>query len=306
MRLDSDMKAKLWIGLSLLGGLTMTTSSAYSNEATTAEGTTSEQVTAQAIEMYQQANALYLDQKFAEAYILYKAAWSLRPNYKLAGNLGNCEYDLRKYRDAAEHLAFALRENPEQGIAATKTFFAERLADATRYVGTLEVSVDNAAIADLFVDNEYVGKLPRAYPIYVSPGSHVIFARNNTAANSVRLEIKKGETQRITLHILPPPTPLAPPVESTSLSTATYVTGGGISLALIGGGIYLSEAQQVSSPGAPKDPLLWAPFVIGGGIGAISMAILFVTARTKETPVKISGTILPFRDHWHVGLKGSF
>jgi hypothetical protein len=170
----------------------------------------------------------------------------------------------------------------------------------------VEVSVDNAAIADLFVDNEYVGKLPRAYPIYVDPGSHVIFARNNTASGSVRIEIKKGETRRIALHILPPPSTLAPPAESISVSTESYALGAGISLALMAGGIYMAETQRESPSGPPEYSYLWGPLIGGGAVGMISLAILFGATRTKQSPMNISAMILPARDHWHIGFRGTF
>lgn len=298
------MHSKTCLQASLVFCMFVHISGAHATESASTKAQAVEQVTARAIEMYQQANSLYLNQQFAEAYELYKAAWSLRPNYKVAGNLGNCEYDLHKYRDAAEHLEFALRENPEQDIAATRTYFTERLADATRYVGTLEVEVDNAAVAVLFVDDKPFGKVPQAHPIYVDPGQHDIFARNYKASETVRFDIKKGEKRRITLHILPPPPKMTPQLDSFSLPTYAYLAGTGLSVALIAGGIYMIETQSPNE--AVPSKVFWGTMIGGGGIGLITLATIFGATRTKEAPIKVSGTIVPMRGNWYVGIGANF
>lgn len=298
------MDLKTWIQALFVFCLIVAAPYASASESTSTESRAVEQITTRAIEMYQQANSLYLNQQFAEAYELYKAAWSLRPNYKVAGNLGNCEYDLHKYRDAAEHLAFALRENPEQGIAATRAYFAERLADATRYVGTVEVEVDNAAVAELFIGKKHVGNFPETHRIYVEPGSHIISARNRTASDFLPIDIKKGEKKRVILHILPPPSKMTPQVESFSLPTFAYMAGAGISAALISGGIYMNAMHSTNQ--SALNTISWGTMVGGGAVGLVSLAILFGTTRTKQAPTNVSGMILPFRGNWYVGVRTNF
>src|SRR4051812_35204786 len=46
----------------------------------------------------------------ARAYTLLVKAWSLKRHFQVAANLGLTELDLGKHRDAAEHLAYFLRE----------------------------------------------------------------------------------------------------------------------------------------------------------------------------------------------------
>lgn len=298
------MDLKTWIQALLVFCCAITAPFAHANDSTPTGAKAVEHVTARAIEMYQQANTLYLNQQFAEAYELYKAAWSLRPNYKVAGNLGNCEYDLHKYRDAAEHLAFALRENPEQGIAATRTYFAERLADATRYVGTVEVEVDNAAVAELFIGKKHVGNFPEANRIYVEPGSHIISARNRTASDFLPIEVMKGEKKRVVLHILPPPSKMTPQVESFSLPTFAYMAGAGVSVALISGGIYMNAMQSTNQ--SALNTISWGTMVGGGAIGLVSLAILLGTSRSKPAPTHVTGIMLPVRGNWYVGVRTNF
>src|SRR5262245_39603845 len=47
---------------------------------------------------------------WADAYQSFLAAWKLKQHYQIAANLGRAELMLKKYRDAAEHMAFFLRE----------------------------------------------------------------------------------------------------------------------------------------------------------------------------------------------------
>jgi tetratricopeptide (TPR) repeat protein len=299
------MNPKTWLLVTIFVFVAIIAPFAHADEAAETEVNGLEQVTSRAIEMYQQANTLYLNQKYDEAYVLYKAAWALRPNYKVAGNLGNCEYDLRRYRDAAEHLAFALRENPEQGIDATRAYFAERQADAKRYIATLQIDVDNAGSADVYVDSQYIGKAPLGHPIYVDPGTHFIHARNKFASGHAHVAVKRGETRQISLHILPPPSRPPPPVESTSTETVFYAVGSGLSLALLVGGAYMATAQPTNPWTSQNFGYTWGALLAAGGVGLVSLNVVYATTRNKETS-RVTTSILPIRENWHVGIQGTF
>ena len=71
-------------------------------------------------DLYKRANALYGQKSLAEAEGLYLEAWNLKKTYDVACNLGALELDLGKLREAAEHLAFALREFPAGEKAAAR------------------------------------------------------------------------------------------------------------------------------------------------------------------------------------------
>src|ERR1700687_6037278 len=45
--------------------------------------------------------------KYDQAYVAFLAAWALKKHPQIAANLGDCEVKIGKYRDAAEHFAFA-------------------------------------------------------------------------------------------------------------------------------------------------------------------------------------------------------
>src|SRR4051812_43712122 len=64
-------------------------------------------------ELAQQGNALSRAGKLPEAIAAYTESIELNVDYAVAANLGNLELLLEKYRDAAEHLAFAVLLLPD-------------------------------------------------------------------------------------------------------------------------------------------------------------------------------------------------
>src|SRR5688572_14876877 len=92
-----------------------------------------------ATELYKKGNELYDKSKWAEAETMYRAAFELRQSFEIAGNLGDVEMIQGKPRDAAEHLAFALREFPPSGKPPQKEALQKRLREATNMIGTVHI-----------------------------------------------------------------------------------------------------------------------------------------------------------------------
>jgi hypothetical protein len=110
------------------------------------------------------------------AYLEYKASFDLKQSYDIAANLGNLELDQGMPRDAAEHLAYALRtvavNVPEDRVKAIRGL----LEQAQRLVGaaTVRVNVDGA---EVLVDGRSIGRSPLSGEIFVDPGKRTIEAR---------------------------------------------------------------------------------------------------------------------------------
>ncbi|MGK3967985.1 hypothetical protein WMF38_27940 [Sorangium sp. So ce118] len=121
--------------------------------------------------------------KWTEAHAAYKAAFEAidltsvteRESAEIAGELGLCELKLRKFRDAAEHLAWSLERrkalSPEQ-----QKGFADGLAKAVPFLATLYLSVDPPD-AEVFVDGKPIGQPRRTYTLFFEPGKHMVRAR---------------------------------------------------------------------------------------------------------------------------------
>ncbi|HTN92899.1 MAG TPA: hypothetical protein VL242_54900, partial [Sorangium sp.] len=121
--------------------------------------------------------------KSTEAHTAYKAAFEAidaisvteREAAEIAGELGLCELDLRKFRDAAEHLAWSLERRKALSPAQQKRF-DDGLAKAVPFVATLYLSVDPPD-AEVLIDGKPIGRPRRTYTLFFEPGKHMVRAR---------------------------------------------------------------------------------------------------------------------------------
>jgi tetratricopeptide (TPR) repeat protein len=120
------------------------------------------------------------------------AAWALIKTWEIAVNLGSAEMRLGQYRDAAEHLAWGIRDGAvKEGqdyapLVKAKTLLAEAVA----HVGQVKLVADEPG-ASIFVDEEVVGRSPLIDPLYLDPGVHVITARPaNPERASLKLDVR--------------------------------------------------------------------------------------------------------------------
>jgi hypothetical protein len=162
---------------------------------------------ARAEALYKQGVRLYVEKKWAEAEGPFQQAWALNPTADVAYNLGSVEFRLGKYRDAAEHLAFALRNWPLMDAMAKQRPIAEqRLREARAAVGALTVKV-SVPYAEVLVDGKSVGKAPLLDDVFVTPGApHTVEAKLEgyaSAKESVQLQAGATRTLDLALTALP-------------------------------------------------------------------------------------------------------
>jgi hypothetical protein len=127
-------------------------------------------------EHFRRGNALYKEGKWAEAEGEYEKALALRKTNDVAANLGFAELRQEKWREAAEHFAFAVRSWPITGSAEKKAFALKALEEARGKVVALEVSVSVSG-AEVYVDGRRVGVSPLEGEVFVEPGAHVVEAK---------------------------------------------------------------------------------------------------------------------------------
>jgi hypothetical protein len=208
-----------------------------------------------ATELYKKGNELYDKSKWAEAETMYRAAFELRQSFEIAGNLGDVEMIQGKPRDAAEHLAFALREFPPSGKPPQKEALQKRLREATNMIGTVHVKVSVPG-AEVLVDGKVIGKSPLDYDIYVDRGERLIEARRegyepakekvtatSGSKHDVSLTLKKKEAPK------PPPPRKTGGEEEASTgglkrNTVVIISGAMVSVGAIATGIGLTAAAN--------------------------------------------------------------
>jgi tetratricopeptide (TPR) repeat protein len=85
-------------------------------------------------DLFRAGKVAYKAGKLQEAYEAYRAAWRLKRTYDIAANLANAESQLGKTRDAAEHLAFCIRNFPPTGGKAQLDHIKAQFDEARREV----------------------------------------------------------------------------------------------------------------------------------------------------------------------------
>lgn len=182
-------------------------------------------LSARADAYFRRGKQLVRENKLEEAYEAYRAGYVLKQGYDLAGNLGNVELALGKLRDAAEHLAFCLRNFPATASPQQRDFIQKRFDEARRQVSALAITVD-AAGAEILVDGVVVGHAPLADEVYVSPGAHLVEARlARHSPAQARVSLNKGGVQALSFSLAPeaPPAVATPPSSSAPESPSPGV-----------------------------------------------------------------------------------
>jgi hypothetical protein len=175
---------------------------------------------------YKEGVGLFREKKWAEAEKVFEEAWALNPTVDVAYNLGTTEFRQGKYREAAEHLSFALRAWPlMEAMSSQRPLAEKRLAEARTFVGALTVSV-NVAHAEVLVDGRSVGTAPLAGEVFVEPGAHVLEAKLKGYLGAKEpVQVEKGTAKTIELKLA-----AITPMEASSgvTSDAAKPKGGGV------------------------------------------------------------------------------
>jgi tetratricopeptide (TPR) repeat protein len=251
-----------------------------------------------------QGKALSRAGKLEEACAAYRAAWAIDPSFRLAANLGDLELKLSHFRDAAEHLAYALRMFPADGKPDLRTSLSHDLGEAKKHVAALMLlpSPDNADVA---VDGRGIDWDDAVHEVYVEPGPHDIGATlNGYAPAHQRVDAKAGETLNVTIALAPlpsEPAPLPPrmpesPAEPAPRRALDAPTGPNIVLLSAGaattalgvtiGIAYAMRAGESSGYAASIDNVLRA----SGGSGACNLPANANACATLDTVLRDQST----------------
>jgi hypothetical protein len=135
----------------------------------------SDAATADAISYYELGLAAARQEKWERAKDLFDEAWRRKQHYQIAANLGMAELKLGKYKDAAIHLTYYLKNargmnqaDWEQGQAMLK--------EARANIGAVDIIVDRPDV-EVFVDGKSIGRSPVKGLVFVDPGLCTVSAR---------------------------------------------------------------------------------------------------------------------------------
>lgn len=218
-----------------------------------------EALTDKARQLYMEGLGALEKSQWAEAHASFLAAWRIKPQYQIASNLGLSEVKLGKYRDAAEHLTFYMRESPATKVQErlrAKVLLDEALAK----VATIKL-IAMPAGADVLVNGASVGRTPLADPIFVEPGACVVEARleghetikrpiTTTAGSAQDLKLRLEKTKLAKLSVAPN---LEGPNSKILIAggvTAGVAFGAGLVFTFLANGKASSASEKVTSVAA--------------------------------------------------------
>lgn len=206
-------------------------------------------------QVFEQARNAMQAGRWEEARNSYLQLWNDRHTYDVALQLGQAEYNLKRMRDAAEHLAYGLMLLPPREKPETAERSRQILTLARQQVGALDLRVKNKG-ADVIVDGKAVAEAPLVTEVFVDPGEHRFEVRlDGHSSEAFTLNIDAGQTKTRTVElrplvaadtrkaVRPPPaekralpTPPPPPPEEHA-SWAPVVAGGIVTLVGLSAGI---------------------------------------------------------------------
>lgn len=124
---------------------------------------------------------------------------------EIAGELGLCELELRRYRDASEHLAQALSRRSALRQSLQLRFEAG-LRQAETRVARLYLTV-SPADAEVWLDGRSVGGgSAQSYELFLEPGQHTVRARlagHDEASQSFSVVADQVQTASMKLRLAP-------------------------------------------------------------------------------------------------------
>ena len=230
----------------------------------------------QATDFFERGTALYKQAQWAEARDEFRKAWELTKTFDVAANLGDCELELKQFRDAAEHLAFAVREFPLSGKDKLRQRVEQRFAEARKEVATINLSVIPSGATGLLdgrpIDPESLNKAT-----FVDPGIHVFEATaDGFEYGSILVDGAKGGMSDVVLALRRrQPQPVVAATQSTRASgsnVALLLAGEtACGTALVVGAVFSALATGKTTDANRQASLLQATHgvnVCGGGSNA--------------------------------------
>lgn len=214
-------------------------------------------MTDKARQLYEEGVAASKKNQLAEARVSFLAAFSLNKHWQIAGNLADCEIQLGKFRDGAEHAAYYLKNAPPDRRERAEGL----LKQAKAKIGTLRVSVDQVG-AEVLVDEVSIGRTPLAEAVFVDPGKRKVVARFAGRDDVVQsVDVTAGSAKEVSLKMIPAAVPppgtgtVVPPPPPRSMVPGLVMAGAGVAALATGIGLMVDAKGKYASSGDLSDSI---------------------------------------------------
>jgi hypothetical protein len=195
----------------------------------------------------------------------FAAAFELKRHWQIAANLGDSELALGRYRQAAEHLAFAVRGAPADLGETERKRQQEHWQEAKAHVGSVRVESGDGQPFELFVDGEPIDVETAREEIYVDPGPHRVEAHGEKGPLATQqIQAEAGTVTTVRLRIASPAASNGEPAVAPPSAAVPSVA---------------AEPADAPEPNATKPRPIW-PAAVGAvvALGAAAAGTGFLIA----------------------------
>jgi hypothetical protein len=212
----------------------------------------------------------YDEADYAAARVEFERAYALAPAWQVLFNVGQSQFQLRRYAQALVTLRRFLAEGGARVPAERRTIVESELADLANRIGHLAV-VSNVAGATVSIDGEPAGTTPLAEPALVSVGIRhlrAVYTGPGPARAPVETDAAVAVGETVTVHLdfaeLPEPAPapprsaataVAPPPRGANHTPSIVAFGVAVAGAVAGGvfgGLTLGDKSRLTDECAGK------------------------------------------------------
>ncbi|MEP7049162.1 MAG: hypothetical protein ABJB12_02365 [Pseudomonadota bacterium] len=224
-------------------------------------------------ELLRQGSAEYSRQHWEAARAAFLKAWEIKHHYAIAANLAQVELRLGRYREAAEHLQYALANLPVEH-ADKRADVEASLKECRTHLSTVRVSV-SVAQATVRLDGQPLAPEALADEILLDSGPHQLEAEKSGYLISQRaFTATAGEAREVRLDLLPqPPASNSEPVRPSYVASVirrpqtsdsgssghdsqrNWVLGGGAAATAVAAGLGVFFTLRASSLKGDSDKL---------------------------------------------------
>ena len=207
--------------------------------------------------LYKKAQAAFEASDFEQARGLFLQAWAIQPSAEIALGLGQSELELKRNRDCAEHLDYAIRNMSPTVSESVVALAKKALAEVTTQLSVIRVTTNRDG-AEIRVDGKTVGKAPLSAPLFLEPGNHEIAAHFGSSGITRPVSVQAGQETSISL----------PVITQTNRGASPWATGAPRA----------TTYQTAASPPTSYNPQRSiVPVIIGGAVflAGITTAVVF-------------------------------
>ncbi len=201
-------------------------------------------------EVYREASELIEQKQWAEARPLLLDLWAQKRTHDVAASLGQVEYQLANYPQAAWYLAYAVENIPPREKAELEDRYRLAYDTVKKKVATVIVKTTPAE-ADVYVDAARAERGPSG-ELYMRPGNHAIEAMFGGEASLQSINVTAGATHQIEIAVTDKP--------GTAKATTTAPA---------------PAAPQQPSPPPTEEPRQRSliPAYIAGGVAVVGLGL---------------------------------